>query len=349
MPWTVLVAGAVSAAVAAGAQFLNTRYQFNDQLRRQHEQEERKKLRSLISRYQGRVLEAALDWRRRMGQIYDGQHKLLHPADGERRQDEQYYYHSVVFRFLQLVGIARRFEAEAFYIDPHIACDEDFDLLRYAKGFLWVMIHPELSPDDGQPGLDHFRSDSFRPLLDLCAATPRDEAGQPLLPETRSREGDIVFDRTRYLAVMDNAERLGQGLEFDELLGFFDGVRPDDYDGDRGRQRRRWDRLVTLHLFALAFIARCGYRWQGERLGPEIERATRMLLYPEDVAVQLDLWAPELGLSEGLAPVIAKLAEAVDERPEGEDVAARAARVLAHSRDLTLAACTRDRRSVPAR
>ena len=37
MPWTVLVAGAVSAAVAAGAQFLNTRYQFNDQLRRQHE------------------------------------------------------------------------------------------------------------------------------------------------------------------------------------------------------------------------------------------------------------------------------------------------------------------------
>jgi hypothetical protein len=328
MSWTVLVAGTVSALVAAGAQLLNARYQVGSALRRQYEYEERKKLRALIGRYQGRVLEAALDWRRRMGQIYQGEYIQLDPPDDRRRDDEQYYFQSVVFRFLQLTGIARRFEAEAFYFDPHIACDEDFDLLRYAKAFLWVMVHPELSPDDGLPGLDHFRSDSFRPLLDLCYATPQDDDGRTVLPETRSRDDDIIFDRPRYLALMEHAEQLGQGREFDELLAFFDGVRPDDRDAS-GRQRRRWDRLVTLHLLVLAFIATCGYRWQGNHLDPEVDQAVHMLLYPEDVATQLDRWARELGLSTALRHVRARLATAIAELPPGETATAREQRVLA--------------------
>jgi hypothetical protein len=328
MSWTVVVAGLVSAAVAGGLQLANTRYQFNSQLRRQHRQEERQKLRLLIGQYHGRVLEAALDWRRRMGQIYDGEYRQLDPPDEDRHSEAQYYYQSVVFRFLQLLGVARRFEAEAFYIDPRIACEEDFDLLRYAKGFLWVMIHPELSPDDGQPGVDHFRSDSFRPLLDLCYATPRDGEGRPILPESRSRHGEVIFDRPRYLAVIAHADQLGQGPELEELLAYFDGVRPDDYD-PTGRQRRRWDRMVTLHLFVLAFIARCGYRWQGDRLDSEVERAVSMLLYPEEVAKQLERWAPELGLTEGLFHVRAKLDDAIGNLPDREDPAARERRVLA--------------------
>ena len=67
------------------------------------------------------------------------------------------------------------------------------------------MIHPELKPNDGQPGLDHFRSDSFRPLLDLCYATPPDGDERPVLPET-TRNGHLIFDRQRCLAVLDYAD-----------------------------------------------------------------------------------------------------------------------------------------------
>jgi hypothetical protein len=58
MWYTIVVAGLVSAGVAGIAQLLNNRYIFDFLLRRQHEHEERKKLRELICRYKGGVLES---------------------------------------------------------------------------------------------------------------------------------------------------------------------------------------------------------------------------------------------------------------------------------------------------
>jgi hypothetical protein len=326
MPSDLVLGAAIAGGTSIATQLIQGR-QSRQYFNFQHKLEERKKLRALISEYQGRVLEAANDWHRRMIQICDGQYNNIDPPDTMRLDPTEYYYQSVVFRFLQLMAIARRFEAEAFYIDARIAKAEDFDLLRFAKAFLWVMIHPEITPDDGQPGRDHFRSDSFRPLLDLCYADHRSLNGidadstqpngadsTPLqdaadgsshtaatakngvqLPESRSAKGDIIFDRQRCVAILNNGPQLGQDQEIDELLRFFDGVRPDDCDED-DRLRRRWDRLVALHLFVLAFIGKCGYTWQRQDL--DVEAAVSMLLYPGDLAKVFDTWLPKLGLTK---------------------------------------------------
>jgi hypothetical protein len=335
MSYTVIVAGLVSAAIAGLIQFANNRYLFEYQLQRQHAQEERKKLRELINRYKGRVLEASLDWHRRMVQIYDGQYVNLSPPKHQRLHEQQYYYQSVVFRFLQLMAIARQFEAEAFYINADVAKDGDFDLLRYTKGFLWVMIHPELTPHDGQPGLDHFRSDSFRPLLDLCYATEADGggSGRPALPEAR-RNGHLIFDRRRCMALLTQADAFDQRLEIDEMLGFFDGLCPDDLDHDHDdrRLRRRWDRLVALHLFVLAFIRKCGYAWHKEDLEPVVTKAATMLLYPEDLKAQLDQWLPKLGLAADMGLVERELVRAIALVGEDDDDATRQRRVVERSR-----------------
>jgi hypothetical protein len=330
------ISGLVSSVVTGGWQFVNGRSLFSYQLRRQHEQEERKKLRELIGRYQGRILEAALDWDRRMTQLYDGHYDDLRPARDDRLNDDQYYFQSVVFRFLQLTAISRRFEAEAFYIDPKIADDADFDLLRYAKGFLWVMIHADLSPDDGQPAEDHFRSDAFRPLLDVCYAEPRHADGKPvvgehgkaLLPETRSREGELIFDRQRCMALLAHAAELGHAREVDELLGFFYGLRPDEKSD--ARQRRRWDRLVTLHLLALSFIDRCGYSWhRGDDLQERIDRAVTMLLFPDCLRAELNVWLPKLGLDGQRAARLIQASLAAAARKPGVTDDERAQRVHA--------------------
>lgn len=63
-----------SAVVGALSKYVYDRRFLDHRLRREHVQGERDKLRGLISEYQGRVLEAALDWDRRMVQIYDGQY-----------------------------------------------------------------------------------------------------------------------------------------------------------------------------------------------------------------------------------------------------------------------------------
>jgi hypothetical protein len=111
-----------------------------------------KKLREPRSRYMGRLLDAARDWDHRIAQLYEGAYDHLDPPDESRRSDDYTYYHSVVFRFLNLMAIARRFQAEGVYMEPAIARPEDFDLHRYAEAFLWVMTHAELSPGDIQDG-----------------------------------------------------------------------------------------------------------------------------------------------------------------------------------------------------
>jgi hypothetical protein len=315
----------VSGTVGGGVGLWTKNRQLDYTLRRQHAQEERKKLRDLIGRYQGRMLEAALDWDRRMTQLYDGHFSDLRPGEDGRLDDGQYYYQSVVFRFLSLMSLSRRFEAEAFYIDAKVAEDDDFDLLRYAKAFLWVMIHPEITPDDGQPGLDHFRSDSFRPLLDLCHARRR-----RLLPETRSEEGWLIFDRPRYRALRDHRQALEQAPEVDELLAFFDGIAPRDLEErDAGvRLRRRWDRIVVSHLLVLAFVGRCEYSWQ-RGVEPQIQSAAGMLLYPDELLSQLGACMDRLGLGDqpSTAVVLEAVREAARRRPPEETAEARAARV----------------------
>lgn len=276
----------------AVVQFGLNRKFFDYQVKRQHQQDERKKLRELISAYQGRMLEAALDWDRRATQLYEGHFDDLGPRHDERLNRDQYYYQSVVFRFMQLMAVSRRFEGEAFYIDPAIATKEDFHLLRYAKGFLWVAIHADISHEDGMPGIDHFRSDGFRPLLDACYVK------HPMLPETRTKADEPVFDRQRCMALLDHATELEIQAEVDELLNFLHGIAPDEQDPrpEIQRQRRRWDRIVALHLFVLAFIKECGYRWDASDMNNRIRDAISMLLYPDNLYDQFEYWLPRLGL-----------------------------------------------------
>ena len=339
---SLLASGAVGAVTAAVVSFAKELRFADAALRLQHRHEERKKLRELQSRYMGRVLESALDWDRRMSQIYEGAYRWLDPPDDQRLDRRQYYYHSVIFRFLQLTAIARRFEAEAFYIDAEIAQRYDFDLLRYVKAFLWASIYAELTPDDAMPGADHFRSDAFRPLLDLAYSSPTSKDGVAILPETRSRDGELIFDLERCTTLLRRGEEIDRKDEIDELLAFFDGVRPDDYDSVRNRHRRRWDRLVTLHLFVLAFIDACGYVWQRHEIETQTTLAVQMLLYPDTIQEQLDAWLPRLGLDD--EPELKRLrrslahaaANVEDETPE-----ARATRVVSRVRQL------RDQRGLP--
>ena len=157
----------------------------------------------------------------------------------------------------------------------------------------------------------------------------------PILPETRSRDGELIFDLERCTAMLRRGEDIDRKDEIDELLAFFDGVRPDDYDSDRKRYRRRWDRLVTLHLFVLAFIDACGYVWQRDEIEAQTTLTVQMLLYPDTIQKELDVWLPRLGLDtqpelELVRGYLARAAAATaSETPE-----ARAARVVSQVRKL---------------
>jgi hypothetical protein len=165
-------------------------------LRSQHRQDERRRLQALIGRYHGPLLEAAIDFDRRMHQLYRSApadpKKYGEAAEGLTEMEwfmddgtnyntdnwvygkfcdpDQYMFRSFVFRFLVLCSLARQFEAEAFYHDAQVARQKDFQFLKYAKAFLWAPTHGDMHEDE-IPGKDHFPNDEFRPILDMCYRT----------------------------------------------------------------------------------------------------------------------------------------------------------------------------------
>jgi hypothetical protein len=313
----VVIAGAVSA--------LFNYYATRSNLFTQYELEQQRELRALMGQYTGRMLEAAIDWDRRMMQLYkywdpEGEDKepddpkenvqeagwrQMCPGWGQRlegktgpddlaryrRDPSEYFYLSVVFRFLSLLAIARRFEAEAFYLDARHLKHHSNELrfLCYTKSFLWAMTYSDLSPKDGLPGKDHFNSDKIRPMLDLCykelgpleAKAMQGDAEAPHAGST-SPTGQPIFDWARFLVLIQY--KSGEPDEFhpdiDQVLEFFDELRPVDYwTDDTGKvfKRRRWERLICLHLLTLNFIATFGFPWQTRSAKKNRDRAIGFL------------------------------------------------------------------------
>ena len=73
--------------------------------------------------------------------------QLQVPVIDACRDPDQYLYLSVVFRFLRLLAIARRFEGKTSPINAKESTGHDpLVFLSYAKSFLWVMTDSSLSP-----------------------------------------------------------------------------------------------------------------------------------------------------------------------------------------------------------
>lgn len=282
---TIITAGVIPLLVSVGATVATHAFQVKRDrvgLRDKHTWEQRSTLRRVVGSYHGRALEAAVDWDRRMQQLYKGSHKVMHPD--EVCDKEQYFFHSVVFRFLTLLSLARRFEGQAFYIDARIAKDGELEFLRYLKSFMWVMTYSDITPNDGQPGRDHFLNDEFRPLLDLC------RRGGEETREGKTPEPDIAppFTYRDYWALVDTVASDGSDDSrtktdarlVKKLLEFFAHLAPHEWvkaEDCPDLPRRRWQRLVYLHLLVLAFIATFGYSWQRRAARKSIPEAVKNL------------------------------------------------------------------------
>src|SRR5271156_290291 len=134
----VVAAALISAAVAIGTsvatltlvaplRYLLDKRSVRHRLETEYEYEQRKRLRELIGRYRGQMLEVAETFNHRMFNLYANEKQGWLTYDKKPR----YYFLSMVFRFLSLCSLARRFQAEAVFIDPRIADKTDLEFLKY--------------------------------------------------------------------------------------------------------------------------------------------------------------------------------------------------------------------------
>lgn len=226
----LLWAALVSALVSAATSYASNRWLTRDKLRAEYEHEQRRRLRELIGRYHGRLLQAAVSLNHRLWNLYANHSQgWLHAR--KPYSTLGYYLLSTVHRFLALCTFCRRLEGEALYLDARIAVQDDFDFLRFSSAILWVMTDIEVFEGveyDKSEATDHFFSDNLRRYCDSCVAA---EAFISL----EALEQRVVSDR---------------GL--DDVIHFFVGLSRDE-------KRLRWDRIVALHLVTVAFIDTFGY------------------------------------------------------------------------------------------
>ena len=216
--WTSVVAPILT-FVAAVVAVASAGWAEGRRLRSRHRFEERHKLQSLIGEYRGRMLEAAVDWDRRMVQLYrsredaerdpnnpDGVSQIERYLEddgfgnpdpviriyGKYCRPREYLFRSYIYRLVALAAIARKFESQAFYIDSKFAHAEDFEFLKFSKAFLWALTTSDL-PDDSFPGQDHIPNDELRPILDSCYRATAN--GDP--PAAWEDGGSAVFDLPR--------------------------------------------------------------------------------------------------------------------------------------------------------
>lgn len=230
----LLWAGIVSAIIAAAVSYWFKRRETRHTAQVAYEYEQRKRLRELIGRYHGRLLNAANSMSHRMWNLYTNYDKGWLTVHGGYANPDAYYFQSTVYRFLNVCALLRQLEAEAVLLDARIAEKQDFTFLNYAAALQWVMTDVALTkglPYDNFDETDHFFSDRFRQACDLCLSDAR------------------FISHEKFSALLKPAP------ELEALLKYFDGLT-------RNEDRLRWDRLVAFHLLLMAFINSFGYKRQ---------------------------------------------------------------------------------------
>ena len=251
-----------------------------NRLAMEYEYEQRKSLRTLIGRYQGRMIEAAEVLNHRMWNFYQNESKGW--LDEHGRYDEAgYYFKSWAYRFLNFLAVARLFEKEATFVDSRVAEKTDLDFVKYIKAFFWatcdVALFSGINYGDFHQK-DHLFRDVLRRISDACC-----EDGHFI-----DQEGVHEVLKTR---------------DYQSIYKFLDGLK-------KGEGRLRWDRLLVLDLLVMAFLNSFGYEIQ--RSAPEDFSKVVENVEHEQVLCNLNRWLWKLGLAE--QPGAASVRKAIDSR-----------------------------------
>ena len=266
-----LVAAGVSLATAFLTKLWLDRRAHEEDLEADHRLEQRKALLQLIARYHGGLVEHATSWNYRMANMFANVEKGWLGVGGDYR-GRHYYIDSTVHRWLALLALAQRFEAEEIFIDARYVEAHELEFVKFAKAFHWVMSDAGLFDGltyDPFSGQDHFTSDRLRATCEAFVLSDR-------VPSFRQFESAV-------------STRAKLAEELQPAFQFFDGLT-------RSEDRLRWDRLVCLHLLTLAFVTSFGYEWQ--RPSAEFIRTSMEQACHKETLANFVAWLPRLGLDQ---------------------------------------------------
>lgn len=230
-PGNLLGSTIIATVVATAVGFLFRLTEMRHRLEAEYRYEQRKKLRDLVGKYQGRLLNAGNSLNYRMWNLYTNQAKGWLNVEGKPARDN-YYYLSFAYRFLNFCALLREFENEAIVIDSRIGTRADIQISNLVSSLRWCLTDVELFKGmdyDPSSASNHFYSDELRLICD----------------KHRSSEGGAPdFDEFCASAI--------SSFEPKAVLEFFDGLSKEG-------EPLSWDRLVSFHLLLMGLLNLIGH------------------------------------------------------------------------------------------
>ncbi len=277
----MLAAALISIIISALLNYVFKKRETRDKLVTEYEYEQRKKLREIIGRYHGQLLNATVSLNYRFWNLYENHEEGWLDVKGDWSA-EKYYFRSSVYRFLTVCALIRAFEKEALYVDARIAEKGDFQIKQYLSALHWCMTDVALFenlPSDKRNPVDHFYSDAFRQL------------------------GDSFLGKDNKPISLDEFEdRINRNKNWESALKFFDGLK-------MAENRLRWDRLVAFHLLLASFIEIIGY--PEHRISDSELLTIARQVKNKPVLINLESWLPKHGLRGKLAESLKRACERV--------------------------------------
>jgi hypothetical protein len=205
----------------------------SSKLETEHNFEQRKKIKEVLSKYKVQLLDACEDLSHRMNNFADN-------SGGEKMQmnkryvEEKYYFHSFAYRILTVYGWIKKIQNEMFYLDTTLASKNDLDFIKFLK--LFPRAFCNLSVVDARQSdfkeQDSFTRNKFELLPDCIITETGVKSYSEFIKNLPAIESELIA-----------------------LFQFLDGVTSDE-------KRLRWHRLRLLQVVLAVFLNNYGYSFQ---------------------------------------------------------------------------------------
>lgn len=202
-----------------------------------HEYEQRKKIKEVLSKYKMHLINSADSLRGRLNNLSYRFAANQHKVEGDFQNQEKSYFQSTIYRILRFYAWMMIIEKKLIYLETTIASTNDLNFIKYIKA-----MKRTLQRDAMVKGIQERENVSE----DMIFRDNLDEMCQWLI------RGDEVMNFSEFKANSDQNQ-----AKIEQICKFIDGINPLE-------DRRRWDRLYCLHLVIISFLNSYGYDYQVE-------------------------------------------------------------------------------------
>jgi hypothetical protein len=234
---TAAVLGGISGLLLSAGTLITKRYVetsvYSSKLETEHNFEQRKKVKEVLSKYKVQLLNACEDLSHRLNN-FDSNVNFKEMKMAGEYDKESYYFHSFTYRILNVFGWIKKIEHEMIFLDTTLASSKDLDFIKFLRLFprAFCNLSVVAAHKSNYNEQDSFARNKFETLSDCVIAKNGIKSYSDFVNDLPDIQKELKF-----------------------LFQFLDGIDPKE-------ERVRWDRLKLLHALLIVFLNNYGYDFQ---------------------------------------------------------------------------------------